>query len=435
MQFTVFRITERYVLLVLALGFALVMVLLGTAGLVAIRQSDRIRRSVAALARDQLLISQLVNDLQTEENAMTDALHQLAQFGPLDSDHRELFRNLELSDQNLSRLADEARGIIGDDVWQDLESSVKQFTREAHRVLEGGAMTEGSGLHSLFQHHDHVIAVVNDLIRSSSERLASTERQIEVQSQELSNDAALLLGSSFVLAAVCAVMTIAFARKSIQRIRWQADELGRVSWHMLQTQEEVARRFSHELHDELGQSLAAVRSNLTKGSTHDLDSLRSDCLHLVDESISNVRELSQLLRPVILDDFGLEAGLRALAEKFAQRTRSKVDFDSACAGRFADETETHLFRIAQEALTNIARHAEATRVRIQLVLEDASIRLTIVDDGKGLPEDQPEVRSSLGMIGMRARARQCGGELSVTAVEPHGVRIETVVPVRPGGLA
>jgi signal transduction histidine kinase len=130
----------------------------------------------------------------------------------------------------------------------------------------------------------------------------------------------------------------------------------------------------------------------------------------------------------------LEAGLRALAEKFAQRTRSKVDFDSACAGRFADETETHLFRIAQEALTNIARHAEATRVRIQLVLEDASIRLTIVDDGKGLPADQPEVRSSLGMVGMRARARQCGGELSVTAVEPHGVRIETVVPVRPGGL-
>jgi len=180
MQFTAFRITERYVLLVLALGFALVMVLLGTAGLVAIRQSERIRRSVAALARDQLLISQLVNDLQTEENAMTDALHQLAQFGPLDSDHRELFHNLELSDQNLSRLADKARGIIGDDVWLDLESSVKQFTREAHRVLEGGKMAEGSGLHSLFQHHDHVIAVVNDLIRSSSERLASTERQIEV---------------------------------------------------------------------------------------------------------------------------------------------------------------------------------------------------------------------------------------------------------------
>jgi len=432
MHFTVFRITERYVLRVLALGFALVMILLGAAGLVAIRQSERIRRSVAALARDQLLIARLVNDLQTEENAMTDALHRLAQFGPLEADHRELFQNLEQSDQNLSRLANEARGIVGEDVWMDLEASVKQFTREAHRVLEGGGVAERSALQPLFQHHDHVVALVNDIIRSSSERLAATERQIDAQSQALSDDATLLLGSSFVLAGVCAVLTIAFARKSIHRIRWQADELGRVSWHMLQTQEEVARRFSHELHDELGQSLAAVRSNLTKGSTHDLDSLRSDCLHLVDESIANVRELSQLLRPVILDDFGLEAGLRALSEKFAQRTRSRVDFDSTCPGRFADETETHLFRIAQEALTNIARHAEATRVQIQLALEGASIRLSIVDNGKGLPEDGPEARPSLGMVGMRARARHCGGELSVTSVKPHGVRIEAVVPVRPG---
>jgi signal transduction histidine kinase len=143
-----------------------------------------------------------------------------------------------------------------------------------------------------------------------------------------------------------------------------------------------------------------------------------------------VRELSQLLRPVILDDFGLEAGLRWLAEKFAQRTRLKVDYDSTCPGRFADETETHLFRIAQEALTNIARHAEASRVTIQLALEDKHIRLSIVDDGKGLPADESvNHHPSLGMVGMRARARQCGGELSVSAAQPHGVRIEAVVPV------
>jgi signal transduction histidine kinase len=271
---------------------------------------------------------------------------------------------------------------------------------------------------------------VNDLIKSSAERLSTAERQIEQQSQDLGDDAALLLSSSFILAAICALLTVAFTRRSLQRIRWQSDELNRVSWHMLQTQEEAARRFSHELHDELGQSLAAVRSNLTRGSTHDLDSLRNDCLGLVDESIANVRELSQLLRPVILDDFGLEAGLRWLVEKFAQRTRIKVDYDSTCPGRFADETETHLFRIAQEALTNIARHAEAKRVTIQLALEDKNIRLSIVDDGKGLPEDETESPPSLGMVGMRARARQCGGELSVTAAQPSGVRIEAVVPLK-----
>jgi len=430
MRFSFLRITESNVLRVLALGFLLVMTLLGAAGLIAVRQSQRIRSSVAALARDQLLIARLVHDVQMEENAMTEVLHQVAEFHPVSPDNDKLLRNLEQSDLQLSRLADEARAIAGEKVWEDLESSVKAFTAEARKVLATQAQVPRDKLELLFHLHDHVVSLVNDLIQSSSDRLAAAERQIEQQSQELGDDAALLLGSSFILAAICALLTVGFTRKSLRRIRWQSDELNRVSWHMLQTQEEAARRFSHELHDELGQSLAAVRSNLTRGSTHDLDSLRNDCLHLVDESIANVRELSQLLRPVILDDFGLEAGLRWLAEKFAQRTRIKVDYDSTCPGRFADETETHLFRIAQEALTNIARHAEAKRVTIQLALEDRHIRLSIVDDGKGLPADESEAPPSLGMVGMRARARQCGGELSVTPAQPSGVRIEAVVPLR-----
>jgi len=430
MRFSFLRITESNVLRVLALGFLLVMTLLGAAGLIAVRQSQRIRQSVAALARDQLLIARLVHDVQMEENAMTEVLHQLAQLQPRQPDHAALLRDLDESDRQLARLSVEAQEAAGEELWRDLEASVKAFTREAHRVLETNASVPRENLESLFKHHDHVVGLVNQLIQASSDRLAAAEREIEQQSQELGDDAALLLGTSFILAAICALLTVGFMRKSLQRIRWQSDELNRVSWHMLQTQEEAARRFSHELHDELGQSLAAVRSNLTRGSTHDLDSLRADCLGLVDESIANVRELSQLLRPVILDDFGLEAGLRWLAEKFAQRTRIKVDCDSTCPGRFADETETHLFRIAQEALTNIARHAEATRVVIQLALEDKNIRLSIIDDGKGLPAEPPASAPSLGMVGMRARARQCGGELNVTATQPHGLRIEAVVPSR-----
>jgi signal transduction histidine kinase len=432
MRFTFLRITEGNVLRVLALGFVLVMTLLGAAGLIAVRQSQRIRSSVAQLARDQLLIARLVHDVQMEENAMTEVLHQIAQLQPQQPDHGKLLRDLDESDRQLARLSVEAQVVAGEILWRDLEASVKAFTREAHRVLETNTPVPRENLESLFKHHDHVVDLVNKLVQASSDRLAAAEREIEQQSQKLGDDAALLLGASFILAAICALLTVGFTRKSIQRIRWQSDELNRVSWHMLQTQEEAARRFSHELHDELGQSLAAVRSNLTRGSTHELDSLRNDCLHLVDESIANVRELSQLLRPVILDDFGLEAGLRWLAEKFAQRTRIKVDYDSTCPGRFADETETHLFRIAQEALTNIARHAEASRVTIQLALEDKHIRLSIVDDGKGLPADETESPSSLGMVGMRARARQCGGELSVSAAQPHGVRIEAVVPVKTG---
>jgi signal transduction histidine kinase len=268
MRFTVFRITESNLLRVLALGFVLVMTLLGAAGLIAVRQSQRIRQSVAALARDQLLIARLVHDVQMEENAMTEVLHQLAQLQPQQPDHAALLRDLDESDRQLARLSVEARAAAGEMLWRDLEASVKAFTREAHRVLETNAPVPRENLESLFKHHDHVVDLVNKLVQASSDRLAAAEREIEQQSQELGDDAALLLGASFILAAICALLTVGFTRKSLKRIRWQSDELNRVSWHMLQTQEEAARRFSHELHDELGQSLAAVRSNLTKGQPH-----------------------------------------------------------------------------------------------------------------------------------------------------------------------
>ena len=105
----------------------------------------------------------------------------------------------------------------------------------------------------------------------------------------------------------------------------------------------------------------------------------------MDEAIGNVRQMSQLLRPTILDDFGLEAGLRWLAEGFAARTGIEVKVDSSYSGRLPDETETHLFRIAQEALTNIARHAAAKHVTVTLRPHGDDIRLAIQDDGRGLP--------------------------------------------------
>jgi signal transduction histidine kinase len=415
-----------------ALGFALVMVLLGVGGLIAVRQSQRIRESVGLLARDQLLIARLRHDVQMEENAMTGVLHQIAQFHPRTSDNQRLLENLDASDRQLARLSDQARATGGAELWNDLKRSASAFNREAHRVLQSDAEVPRDKLELLFTLHEHVVDLVDRLIKVSSDHLADAEREIERQSQDLSDDATLLLTSSFALASICSLLTISFARKSIRRIEWQADELNRVSWHMLQSQEEAARRFSHELHDELGQSLAAVRANLTKEATRDLDALRSDCVHLVDESIANVRELSQLLRPVILDDFGLDAGLAWLTEKFAQRTRLQVDYQSDFSGRFADETETHLFRIAQEALTNVARHAEATAVKITLRQDDGMIHLVVEDNGKGLPGGSADIiRSpSLGMVGMRARARQSGGELLVSAVAPHGVRIEARVPPR-----
>src|SRR5262249_3977848 len=147
-----------------------------------------------------------------------------------------------------------------------------------------------------------------------------------------------------------------------------------------------------------------------------------------DEAIGNVRQLSQLLRPTILDDFGLEAGLRWLCEGFDARTGIHVQFESNFSGRLADETETHLFRIAQEALTNVARHSGAKQVKVKLESNRTQICLTIQDDGRGLVS--PPDGSGLGMIGMRARARSANGDVEVRSRPGEGVLIEVRIPLR-----
>ena len=315
-------------------------------------------------------------------------------------------------------------------MWNRLASATQAFTQIATPTIARSGPIPENVLESLFTSHDGVVRIIHDLVLISTQHLTEVDEQMNRQLRDLADDSTVLLSTCFFLAALFAVATIAFVRKSIRRIEWQRDELSRVSWHRLQTQEETARRFSHELHDELGQSLAAVRANLTSKNNDEPEARKADCVHLVDEAIANVRKLSQLLRPVILDDFGLDAGLRWLTEKFGQRVRISVDYESSLAGRLHSDSETHLFRIAQEALTNIARHSEATRVNITLQAEVAIVRLVIADNGKGIQPDRQESSSNLGLIGMRARARECGGTLELQAVMPNGLRIVAEVPLR-----
>jgi signal transduction histidine kinase len=271
---------------------------------------------------------------------------------------------------------------------------------------------------------------IRRLILESTGQLEEIDRRLALQLGELAWESALLLGACFLLALACAAGTIVYVRRMVRRMEAQAEELSRVSWHMLRTQEEAARRFSHELHDELGQSLAAVKANFERLGSGDPGPVREDGLRLVEEAIANVRELSQLLRPVILDDFGLDAGLRWLAEKFAQRTRIEVVYESSLTCRLHNDLETHLFRIAQEALTNIARHADASRVRVRLDESAGSVILRIEDDGRGLPVPTTPKPRSLGLVGMRARARACGGELELKESAEGGLAVLVTAPLR-----
>lgn len=235
-----------------------------------------------------------------------------------------------------------------------------------------------------------------------------------------------------VLSLLCASWTVRASTVLFQRLGSQTVQLTQLQYQFLETQEDVARRFSHELHDELGQALTAVKANLSflrkQGGN---DGRIDDCMRLVDGAIEDVREMSQLLRPTILDDFGLDAALRSLTDRFSQRTQLVVNYSSNLEGaRLADQTETHLFRIAQEALTNVARHSKATEVTVKLNRTSSDICLEIRDNGQGFDLMAARGSSGLGFAGMRTRAEGCRGTLTIHAAPGKGVEIEVSCPAR-----
>ncbi|HSU33985.1 MAG TPA: sensor histidine kinase [Bryobacteraceae bacterium] len=271
-----------------------------------------------------------------------------------------------------------------------------------------------------------------------SDALKSAYEQAELLRESIYQEGHGLLRLTVWLFALCvglSLVSATWAAKAsaglFRKLEQQAGELSRMQYQFLETQENVARRFSHELHDELGQALTAVKANLSALRREDGEKRRlDDCLLLVDGAIKDVREMSQLLRPTILDDFGIDAALGSLTESFAQRTGIDVKYRSNIdGGRLRDQTETNLFRIAQEALTNVARHAEATSVFIELLTRGPKeVTLSIRDNGKGFESGSQKSSPGLGLAGMQTRARGCDGWLSVEAAPGKGVKIQVSCP-------
>ena len=426
------RITHQNIFRVLIAGFALVILLLAAAAIVGIRNIQAIRENVASLLREQAVTNRLIDELHSRQSSLSEVFSVLAR-DPDSVDFDRIMAQLDKADSDINRVVSEGAQTPEARLWTRLKQSSMDFSSEARRLLTAENVETYASV-DLFRDHAAFISVIARLIEAEYRKVAQAQARIDGLSSRLYTSSLAFAAASALLALLFAVVTIRMVSQLTHGIEWQAAELGRVSWHMLEDQEATARRFSHELHDELGQSLTAVKTNLTAlDANGQLNHARlDDCLRLVDEAIGNVRQMSQLLRPTILDDFGLEAGLRWLAEGFSARTGIAVDFDSNHAGRLPDETETHLFRIAQEALTNIARHSRATSAEIRLRADSDEIGLTIRDNGCGLPAGIAPSSSGargMGMIGMRTRARSAGGDLTVRSQPGEGVLIEVRVPI------
>ncbi|MCC7340635.1 MAG: hypothetical protein IT170_06080 [Bryobacterales bacterium] len=428
-------ITNQNLLRILTVGFALVILVLLAAGVIGLRNAQDMHQSAARLTSEQRITAGLLQQLELEQSTMSDVIFRLLRRPGL-SDEGAILGRLDQLDATLKTLREEDDGDDAPAGWEEIVAATEDFSTLA-RSLTRNPQRDPQSIETLFQHHQRVQRISDGILLANSRSAIADGQSLEAQANRMVTVSLSLLGACLGLAVLCAGLTLRFAASTLHQLDRQANELNRVSWQMLQGQEEAARRFSHELHDELGQSLAAVKANLMALTPGGFEERRADCIHLVDDSISNVRELSQLLRPVILDDFGLDAALRWLCERFQQRTGVHVSYESEVLARLPERAETHLFRITQEALTNIARHARATAVEVNLSSGGGRVWLRIADNGIGISENgnarqgetQERNGNGIGLVGMRARAVQAGGTLSIRTPEAGGVEVMADLPL------
>ncbi len=216
----------------------------------------------------------------------------------------------------------------------------------------------------------------------------------------------------------------------------QHARLRHLSRRLLRVQEDERRQLARDLHDDIGQSLTAItlQAGLAAGATDEgarracLDELVSQCQQCIDR----LRDIASLLRPPQLDRLGIAAALRNAAGRILAAGGPVLDLQlDLPAQRPPQEVELACFRIAQECLTNVRRHAAARRVTIQLAAEDGALHLVVADDGKGFDArmtPDPASGSGLGLVGMRERAEAIGGELRIESRPGAGTRVQARLP-------
>ncbi|MDE3042187.1 MAG: CHASE3 domain-containing protein [Nitrospirota bacterium] len=216
------------------------------------------------------------------------------------------------------------------------------------------------------------------------------------------------------------------------------ERLRELSHRLMNVQETERRRIAHDLHDEIGQSLTAMKLELREADSvlesGPTASLLTDSLKLLDQVIQQVRSLALDLRPSLLDELGLAPALKWYIKRQGERAGWETEYS-------AHEINNHLppdvaitcFRIVQEALTNVARYAEATHVQVTLERQGDRLVLTIEDNGKGFNVEKAKTRArtgfSIGLLGMEERARLVGGEITITSSAKTGTRLTACLPL------
>lgn len=332
--------------------------------------------------------------------------------------------------------------------WDRLQAELRDFWTTSGPLLAATQMPDrASAMASL---RDHVIPKRETVIRISDRIDTLNQEAFAAELRELSRLRASLRTAvwqiSLIAVALGAVIAVTASRRARQleaRVREQHErevaytgDLQRLSGQLMRAQEDERRRLARELHDEVGQGLSALKLELAaveraEGSPQFLEALE-EARGIADTTLRTIRDLSQALHPSMLDDLGLSDTATWYVRAFSRRTGISAELAvEHLEQRLTPDIEACSYRVLQEAMTNIARHAHASRCRVQIARAERSLRLVIEDNGRGMPTSRSATAEErgLGLMSVRERVAHLGGSVHISGGHDGGTILTVELPV------
>jgi signal transduction histidine kinase len=332
-----------------------------------------------------------------------------------------------------------------------LQTEVSDFWLNADRVFDlirRGSSDKARGLiQNDLEARDAVITgTVARLLRLNDEAQIGAANRIRGVYGSFKRNNLVLLGVLLLLAVATGLYTLQANRKTFERLRHlaerlqaQSEQLRRLSWKLIDVQEATLRQVAHDLHDEFGQILTAIGILLSRagqpagGASAGMLKEIQTVKNIVEDTLQNVRDQSQMFRPAVLDDFGLGKTLEWFAGQFSRQTGIEVLLEGETEGiSLPAEGAIHVYRIVQEALSNVARHSGAAQARVTIRQDAHELSVEIRDQGQGFAmgsEMNREAGEGFGLMGMQERAQRLNGSLTVGSAPGKGTVIRVRIPV------
>jgi signal transduction histidine kinase len=317
------------------------------------------------------------------------------------------------------------------------------FSNDARTTLQSASLLRTR----VVPRRESVIAIIDQVGLLQAAANQRQRREIDQLYSETETRLISMGAGTLIVALVVAVMAsrhVSRLQREVERQRLSERQnrrdLERLSARLVDVQEQERRNIARELHDAVGQALTAVKMDigiaLRTESAPRARAALEDAREIMETTLKGVRDLSQLLHPSTLDDFGLPATLTAHLRSFSRRTSIAATLDETLEQRLPSEIEVCVYRIVQEALNNIARHSGATACTVTIHALRGELLLTIDDNGYGMPAQPalpgPGAARGLGLIGMRERAQTLGGTFAADRGESGGTRITVALPLNAG---